>query len=167
MKKSVVVTISAIALLLTLPVSADNQQRFQAAEPVTVQLYWVEDQTPSPSTMDSFVVPAGKIFVIETVSTRVLGWPVDYSGTELPRQLLLSLDGEAYYFVPLTLNGYCDETGFDCGDTPRPFFVGAENVRLYVKQEVKGLTDPGGSGTIVHILLSGYLLPENSAALGP
>ena len=167
MKKLLIIAASLAPLLVGSFAFADNQQRSATREPVSIQLYWHES-SGYPDDVSSYSVPTGKTLVIETVSASLIGGYSNYSGTDLPHgQLLLSLDGAAFYFIPLRLSGYCDETGLDCGDTLRPFFVGSENVRLYVTQEVVGRTFPGQGGRIIYVLLSGYLLSESADTLSP
>ena len=167
MKKLLIMAASLAPLLFGPFASADNQPRTTTREPVSIQLYWHEGGG-YPADVSSYAVPTGKTLVIETVSASLIGGYSDYSGTDLPHgQLSLSLDGDSFFFIPLRLNGYCDETGLDCGDSPRPFFVGSQNVRLYVKQEVEGRTYTGQGGRIIYILLSGYLLSESASTLGP
>ena len=173
MKALVVATVSAIALLLCLPVSADNLPRGMARTPVTIQLHWGQNGMDIAGTY-SYAVPAGQMLVIETLSARVLE-PGDYlpgDGTTLnavPAYLRLEVDATGQFFIPLVRQGGCAEGGFQCGDTVKGTLVGAENVRLYASQGLEGdiymMSNLGGAEVL--LLISGYLLPESSGTLGP
>ena len=175
MKKHHLVAAPLLSLLIAFSAFAENHPRTRAQEPVSIQLSWVTNSSGNIGTY-FYVVPPTKTLVVETVSARVVRFSIieTFSSDrlvrflpELPHELRLSIDRNNSFFVPMTFQGYCDETGFECGDAPRPIFVGVENVRLYVEDELVGNVDPAEDGTIIHLLISGYLLPKGSAPLGP
>lgn len=174
MKKLLIIAVSIVPLLFGSSALADNQQRTLRREPITIQLAWSQ-YGPSISGMNFHSVPTGKIFVVETVSARVLEPGESVPGdpptviAAVPAYLRLEVDGTRSFFIPLARQGACAEGGFECGDAVWGTLVGAESVRLYAAQTIEGdifMMSTSGQAQVL-LLVSGYLLPEGSETLGP